>query len=368
MEGPIKNWHVDKDITIARTIQTDVYHDENTFRLLLEKIFVPSWQFITTCDELPTQESIFPFSYLPPLLEEPMVAVRDGDDKFYVLSNVCTHRGNLLAMEKCHSKHGLICKYHGRKFSLQGKMLFMPEFKEVKDFPAPTDDLPSFPVKHWGNWLFTSMSDFASPSPAFQWMSDRLDWLPYHAFKYFPEYNQEYFVEANWALYCENYLEGFHIPFVHAGLNQVLDFGSYETICREDAVLQIGYAKGDELCFDLPADHIDAGKKVAAYYYFVFPNLMFNFYPWGLSLNIVTPLSVSKTKVTFKSFILDVDKFNQGAGSDLNTVEMEDEAIVENVQKGTKSRAYQHGRYSVTRETGTHHFHRLLAAALNGRS
>ncbi len=47
---------------------------------------------------------------------------------------------------------------------------------------------------------------------------------------------------------------------------------------------------------------------------------------------------------------------------------MEDEALVETVQKGTKSRVYQHGRYSVTRETGTHHFHRLLAAALNGRS
>ena len=89
------------------------------------------------------------------------------------------------------------------------------------------------------------------------------------------------------------------------------------------------------------------------------------FLPLGLSQHR-NSLAVDKTKITFKTFILDHQKYNQGAGSDLNTVEMEDEAIVENVQRGTKSRAYQHGRYSVTRETGTHHFHRLLADILNG--
>jgi choline monooxygenase len=44
---------------------------------------------------------------------------------------------------------------------------------------------------------------------------------------------------------------------------------------------------------------------------------------------------------------------------------MEDEEIVEQVQKGVQSRFYKHGRYSVTREKGTHHFHRLLAQFLS---
>ncbi len=42
-------------------------------------------------------------------------------------------------------------------------------------------------------------------------------------------------------------------------------------------------------------------------------------------------------------------------------VEMEDEAIVQNVQKGVKSRFYNQWRYSVSKERGTHHFHTLLA-------
>jgi len=44
---------------------------------------------------------------------------------------------------------------------------------------------------------------------------------------------------------------------------------------------------------------------------------------------------------------------------------MEDEEIVQKVQRGVRSRFYKHGRYSVTKERGTHHFHRLLAEFLN---
>ncbi len=131
--------------------------------------------------------------------------------------------------------------------------------------------------------------------------------------------------------YCNNYLEGFHIPFVHDDLDAVLDYG----------------------------------KNVAAYYYWVFPNMMFNFYPWGLSVNIVQPLNIERTKVSFVSYVWDRSKLDEGAGSVLDKVEMEDEAVVEGVQKGVRSRFYKAGRFSPTHEKGVHHFHRLLAAFLN---
>ena len=40
--------------------------------------------------------------------------------------------------------------------------------------------------------------------------------------------DKEYFVDVNWALYCDNYLEGFHIPFVHNDLNDALEFENYD--------------------------------------------------------------------------------------------------------------------------------------------
>ncbi len=67
--------------------------------------------------------------------------------------------------------------------------------------------------------------------------------------------------------------------------------------------MQIGYSEDDSDVFELPKDHLDYGKNVAAYYYWVFPNMMFNFYPWGLSLNLVKPISDSLTKVSFRSYV-----------------------------------------------------------------
>jgi choline monooxygenase len=54
----------------------------------------------------------------------------------------------------------------------------------------------------------------------------------------------------------------------------------------------------------------------------------------------------------------------EGAGADLHHVELEDEAVVQSVQRGIRSRYYSHGRYSPTHEQGTHHFHRLIAEFL----
>ena len=87
---------------------------------------------------------------------------------------------------------------------------------------------------------------------------------------------------------------------------------------------------------------------------------MFNFYPWGISVNIVKPLNMENTRVTYLTLVSDETKLEEGAGADLETVEFEDQAIVESVQRGIRSRFYNSGRYSPNREQGTHHFHRLI--------
>jgi choline monooxygenase len=91
---------------------------------------------------------------------------------------------------------------------------------------------------------------------------------------------------------------------------------------------------------------------------------MFNFYPWGISVNVVRPVTPSKTVVEFLTYVSDESLLNKGAGADLHSVELEDEAVVESVQRGIRSRFYTHGRYSPTREQGTHRFHRLIAESL----
>jgi choline monooxygenase len=91
---------------------------------------------------------------------------------------------------------------------------------------------------------------------------------------------------------------------------------------------------------------------------------MMNVYPWGFSVNVVKPLAVDRTRVSFLTWVCDAERLDRGAGSGLDRVELEDEAVVESVMRGTASRLYHRGRYSPAREAGIHRFHQLLAGAL----
>ncbi|MEM1121406.1 MAG: SRPBCC family protein [Bacteroidota bacterium] len=67
------------------------------------------------------------------------------------------------------------------------------------------------------------------------------------------------------------------------------------------------------------------------------------------------------TKVEFLYYIKDRDIWARMAGDAVGEkTQQEDEWVVEGVQKGLKSRFYTDGRFSAKRETGVHHFHRLL--------
>ena len=366
MRDPDYRFYIDPDISKAKTLHTDFYTDQLLFQKSREKIFANSWQYIGNRTLASQPGRCYPFTLLENYLDEPLLLTMDTARQLYCMSNVCTHRGTILVAEPCDAVH-LRCRYHGRQFGLDGSFLSMPEFKEVKNFPSEEDNLKRLPLYEWGPWLFTSLNLKIKSKKYFKAMQDRLAWLPLDEFVFKPERSAEFTVKAHWALYCENYLEGFHIPFVHAGLNAVIDFGKYTTELFEYSNLQLALAKSNEETFDLPHTSPDYGKKVAAYYFFVFPNLMFNFYPWGASINLVQPVSVDRTRVSFYTYVWKEALYNRGAGSQLDTVEMEDEEVVEAVQRGVRSRFYSYGRYSVTREQGLHHFHRLISGALFDR-
>jgi choline monooxygenase len=363
----MSNFHIDSDIKKAKTISTDFYTESEHYEASKERIFAPSWQYIGHTDQLHDTQNIIPCTLLEGYLNEPLVLTRDATGQIHCLSNVCTHRGNLVAYQPLKSSQ-LRCKYHGRTFGLDGRFRFMPEFEAVENFPCEHDHLFPLQTFQWGTLLFTSLDPKVPAEQYFGEMLARTVWMPIDKMEYRPDLSNIYHVKAHWALYCENYLEGFHIPFVHPSLSGAIDYGTYKTEIYEYANLQLALAKPGEACFDLPETSPDYGHQVAAYYFWMYPNMMFNFYPWGLSLNLVEPTGISTCKVSFQVFVWDASKLERGAGSGLDQVEMEDEEVVQNVQKGIRSRFYTHGRYAPYREQGTHHFHRLICDSLNGES
>jgi choline monooxygenase len=346
----METFDVNPDIKRARCLPVEFYKDESFFDISRNKIFERTWQFGGLSSDA---ENLLPVNLLDGFLNEPILFVNDGG--FRCVSNVCTHRGNILVGKKCR-KNGLRCGYHGRLFDLAGNFVSMPGFEGVEDFPDKSDDLKSVPSAEISGLLFASIYPFAEFETVFQPVLNHLGSLG----KVESVSTQSYEVKAHWALYCENYLEGFHIPYVHGGLNKEIDFGSYSTTLFRYSSLQTG--AGSEA---------SAGSSfedgTAAYYYFVFPNLMFNFYPWGLSMNSVEPITKESTRVRYLTVVTDKSNRGRGAGGDLGSVEMEDQKIVESVQRGISARLYEPGRYSVQHEKGTHHFHRLIAEFMNYR-
>jgi choline monooxygenase len=358
---PIQPFAIDPNIARAQTLPAEVYRDPAWFALQKERVFARSWQMIRGAERVRAPGHLLPFTLLEGCLDEPLVLAADDEGTVRCLSNVCTHRGTVVCEGETHAR-GLRCRYHGRRFALNGKMTFMPEFEGVEDFPSPSDDLPRLPLERWGPLSFTSIDPACSFGDWMGPMMERVGFLPLHELVFDPATSRDYVIGANWALYVDNYLEEFHIPYVHASLSEALDYSTYRTETFDWCSLQLGTTKHAAEAFALPAGHPDSGQLIAAYYWWLFPNLMLNFYPWGLSVNVVQPLGPERTRVSFLSYVHDAAKRESGAGAGLHLVEMEDEEVVEAVQKGVRSRLYHRGRYSPRREVGTHHFHTLLAA------
>ena len=72
-------------------IKTKAYFDE-----LKEKVFVKSWQFVGHESILPININTYPFEFIKNYIEEPLLLVKNEDEKIICLSNVCTHRANII--------------------------------------------------------------------------------------------------------------------------------------------------------------------------------------------------------------------------------------------------------------------------------
>lgn len=284
---------------------------------------------------------------------EPLLLVRDeGEPR--LLSNVCTHRWAILIREP---QEGRIirCEYHGRRFDLDGRPSAAPGFPFVPDAP-----LARAHAYAWRRFVFGNLAPKA-PFPV-EALESWLGFLPWDKLVRAPKLDSNWSVAAHWALYVDNYLEGLHIPFVHPGLAGVV--AGYRTVLVPGGVMQIADARPEDPALLPPAGHPEAGSRLAALYLWLFPTTMLNVYPWGMSLNVVDPMSPERTRIRFRVWTWDPDKLGQGAGAELDGVELEDEGVVESVQRGVASRLAQPGQFSPTEEIGPRFFHDELRRRL----
>src|SRR6476646_9963804 len=312
-----RNFEIDKDIRRASTLPARVDADSENYEAQKDRVFARSWQYAGDAGRVKAPGRVAPFTLLDGCLNEPLLLTSDDEGTVRCLSNVCTRRGAIVVEGEGHARP-LRCRYHGRKFGLDGKFVSMPEFDTTVGFPSPKDDLPRLQLERFGPLLFSGLAPEMSFDDWIAPVRERVSFMPLDQFTRDAATSQDYLINANWALYCDNYLEEFHIPYVHAGLAEKLDYSGYRTERFRYGNLQLGIAKPGEPAFSLPSEHPNASERIGAFYFWLFPNIMFNFYPWRLSLNVVAPLDVARTRVSFISYVWDAALRESGVGAGLH--------------------------------------------------
>src|SRR6185369_12084319 len=167
-------------------------------------------------------------------------------------------------------------------------------------------------------------------------------------------------------VFVDNYLDGgYHIPYLHKGLDSVLDYSSYTIengarYCLQSSPVVVEGAEAE-------TGAVRTGER--ALYFWLHPNFMVNWYEGVMDTNLVLPRGVDQTEVIFDFYFPDVASEAARARNHASIavgqrIQDEDVGICRSVQRGLTSRAYRAGRLSVRREAGEHLFHRLLYADL----
>ena len=340
----------------SETIPSAWYVDPRFHDLDRVAVFGENWQLAGREDQVAQVGQYL----VATVADEPVIVVRGKDGILRAFYNVCRHRGGPLAL--CNGQaNALRCQYHGWTYLLDGSLRGVPQMDRSELFDKKDFGLTPITVDVWEGLVFVHLG--ARPGTLGTLFTGILERIAPARLRglHFAR-RVEYEVACNWKVYVDNYLEGYHVPFVHPELATLLDYASYRTEVFDRYSLQWSPMTGGGSPYDT------AGGTANAFYYFVFPNVMLNILPGRVQTNMVRPLGHDRCQVVFDYFYPETgssaaQRLIESDVAYSDKVQEEDREICEQVQRGLGSRAYDRGRFSPEMELGVHHFQGLLKGA-----
>jgi phenylpropionate dioxygenase-like ring-hydroxylating dioxygenase large terminal subunit len=145
------------------------------------------------------------------LLERELIVWRSDDDQIHVWEDLCIHRGARLSKGWI-KNDSVVCPYHGWEYNGSGACTLMPAAPDEK----PMKKAKAFPysaVERYG-FVWTCLGEPESDIPVFPEWEDA---------GFMKVHSGPYNYAANGFRAVENFIDASHFPFVHAGLNGVMD-------------------------------------------------------------------------------------------------------------------------------------------------
>jgi choline monooxygenase len=370
---------VDKPIAEASGLPNEVYVDPSFAQDERDQLLARTWTCVGVGAHVPRPGDVRPVR----ILGLPLLLVRDLKGEIRVFHNVCSHRGAELVTTPCSVKRRLTCPYHSWTYDLEGKLCATPSVggpgqNDCSGFDRAKHGLKALRTAVWFDVVFVNISGDA---PSFE---DHIEPLAERWQGFDPSLLRHggadssllFEVGCNWKLAVENYCEAYHLPWVHPGLNAYSRLEDHYDIALEGRFAGQGsrvYAprlSDDGAQFprfpDLP-EPWQAGAEYVA----LFPNVMLGIHADHLFVVYLEPVSVDRTVEYFEIYYVgeaalgdDYAALRQANARGWRAIFNEDQDIVERMQRGRASPAFQGGVFSPAMDGPTHCFHKWAARAL----
>ena len=340
----------------ALALHANFYNDAHWLAVEQAEVFARSWQLAAHSGDLQNSGD----HVVCQIAGKPIVIVRSAQGSLNAFYNVCRHRAGPIATCNGRAAKTLQCAYHGWTYTLDGQLRTATEMQGARNFEPSEIRLPRVHVREWQGLVFVALSDDApSFESVFKDIVERIIPIDLSAMRFAKR--DSYEIACNWKVYVDNFLEGYHLPYVHPGLSKVLDYRAYDTELHDWYSLQHSPLRNNDGIYG----------DGHAFYYFVYPNIMLNITPGRLQTNRIIPVGHDRCIVEFDYYYTDdpavqARVHNEQAFSD--EIQGEDIGICEQVQKGLASGSYSAGRLNPKRESGVWHFQNLLRTAYARRS
>lgn len=276
---------------------------------------------------------------------------RDGGLKGF--HNVCTHRAAPLLDDGAGHCDVLRCRYHRWVFDTDGNLKATPDFGAPQGFDRCDYGLKPIKVAEWRGLVFASLDLEAGPVE--EGLGALVDLVAPYPIETFRSVRQVTFeIGCNWKTYTDNFVEGYHIPGIHPGLNAAIDFKGFAVENRPKIVI-------------MSAPQRD-GSIYEGVWLWRYPNTTLSVFSGGMNTSSIVPLDRSRTRLVYNFYF--ADRSPAAAAAIERIIETncqivrEDFGICEMAQGNLESGVYERGPLSPLQEAGVRHFHDMLRESL----
>ena len=350
----------------SHSLRAEAYTDPMWDVADREAIFARTWQWVCHVEKVRD-----PGSYLAvEVAGQPIVIVRGSSGELRAFYNVCKHRAHELVSGEG-TVRNLVCPYHAWTYGLDGQLKASRRADRLPGFRNEEICLDGVQVEEFGGFVYVNLdsSAVALAAQAPDLASEIAQWAP-DVSRLTLAKRLSYRINSNWKNVIDNFLECYHCHIAHKEFVDLVDMDTYEV--RTHGIWSSHFA--DAGAHENSAYDVSGATVKMHAVWWLWPNTCLLRYPGRGNFMVlqVLPDGVDHCVETWDFYLEDTSLTEAEVESVRyidEVLQVQDIDIVESVQRGMRTPAFDQGRIvfdpagSGLSEHGVHHFHGLVLDA-----